>query len=226
LVHGGGCAASCWDKLVPLLDEPTIAVDLPGRGNRPADLATVAIGDFVATVVDEIVTRDLRDVVLVGHSLAGVTLPGVAGAVPDRLRHLVFVSCSVPADGMRVLDTLDPTIRLLAEQAGAATAVGTLPPEIAAAMFCNDMDEELTQFTLERLVPETSRVIFEPVDLSGLRNGVPKTYVRLARDASVTPAQQDMMIANLGGADVVDLDCGHLAMISQPHALAAIINAL
>ena len=34
------------------------------------------------------------------------------------------------------------------------------------------------------------------------------------------------MIANLGGADVVDLDCAHLAMISRPRALAAIINAL
>ena len=36
----------------------------------------------------------------------------------------------------------------------------------------------------------------------------------------------DEMIANLGGADVVDLDAAHMAMISQPAALAAILNAL
>ena len=62
-------------------------------------------------VVDEIVGNDLHDVVLVGHSLAGVTLPGVVGAVPDRLRHVVFVSAAVPPDGGRVIDTLDPGMR-------------------------------------------------------------------------------------------------------------------
>ena len=36
LVHGGGFAGSCWDLLVPELDAPTVAVDLPGRGRgRP-----------------------------------------------------------------------------------------------------------------------------------------------------------------------------------------------
>ena len=119
LVHGGGFGASCWDLLTPHLAGPVVAVDLPGRGKRPADLSTVTIADFVAAVVDEIVGNDLHDVVLVGHSLAGVTLPGVVGAVPDRLRHVVFVSAAIPADGTRVLDTLDPGIRALAEQAGA-----------------------------------------------------------------------------------------------------------
>jgi pimeloyl-ACP methyl ester carboxylesterase len=36
LVHGGSFAASCWDLVVPLLDGPVLAVDLPGRGRtRP-----------------------------------------------------------------------------------------------------------------------------------------------------------------------------------------------
>ena len=226
LVHGGGFAGSCWDLLVPELDAPTVAVDLPGRGARPADLATVTIADFVAAVVDEILTRDLHDVVLVGHSLAGVTLPGVAGAIPERLRRLVFVSCSVPADGTRVLDSLDPAIRPLLEAAIDVPPTATLPREIATAMFCNDMDDALTEFTLARLTPESPRVILEPVDLSGLRAGTPRTYVRLARDVSVTLEQQNMMIENLGGADVLDIDCAHMAMISRPRELAAIVNEL
>jgi hypothetical protein len=35
-----------------------------------------------------------------------------------------------------------------------------------------------------------------------------------------------MMIANLGEVNVVDLDAGHMAMISDPHGLAAILNSL
>ena len=43
LVHGGGFAGSCWERLVLLLDGDVHVVDLPGRGNRPADLGTVTI---------------------------------------------------------------------------------------------------------------------------------------------------------------------------------------
>ena len=82
LAHGATFAASCWDLLVPHLDDDVIAIDLPGRGSRPADLSRVAIAEFVAAVLAEIEAWDLRDVVLVGHSLAGITLPGVAVPSP------------------------------------------------------------------------------------------------------------------------------------------------
>jgi pimeloyl-ACP methyl ester carboxylesterase len=57
--------------------------------------------------------RDLFDVTLVGHSLAGMTLPGVAARVSDRIGRLVFISCVVPPHGVSVadvLDTLSPTV--------------------------------------------------------------------------------------------------------------------
>ena len=93
-------------------------------------------------------------------------------------------------------------------------------------MFCNDMDHDQTAFTLERLVPEADLVITEPVDLRGLQNPIPRTYIRLLRDASIIPAAQDKMITNLGGAEVIDLDAGHMEMISQPTQLADMLNAL
>ena len=34
LVHGAGMGASCWDRLIPHLDAPAVALDLPGRGSR------------------------------------------------------------------------------------------------------------------------------------------------------------------------------------------------
>jgi pimeloyl-ACP methyl ester carboxylesterase len=231
LVHGGGFAGSCWDLIVPLLNAPVYAVDLPGRGQRPADPSTVTTADFVAAVATEIVERDLTDVTLVGHSLAGITLPGVAARVSDRLRRLVFIACAVPPHGrcvVDVLDTLSPGTAEVASGIGDdfVTDQGTLHPDLAVAMFCNDMDESQQAFTLARLVPEALQVISEPADLSGLGRPIPRTYIRLLRDASVTPAAQDRMAANLGGADIVDLDSGHMAMISHPAELATILNTL
>ncbi len=93
-------------------------------------------------------------------------------------------------------------------------------------MFCNDMDEHQTASTLARRVPESFNVLSDPTDLTGLRHPIPRTYVRLARDASITLDAQNAMIANLGAVDVADVDAGHMAMISQPRALAAILNDL
>jgi pimeloyl-ACP methyl ester carboxylesterase len=230
LVHGGGFDARCWARLTPLLDGDVFAVDLPGRGTSPADLANVTVTDFVERVTAEIVDRDLTDVVLVGHSLAGITLPGVAARVPDRLARLVFVSCVVPPHGRAVsdvLETLSPAVAEVAAGIGAdaISSDGTLHRDLATVMFCNDMDAEQRAETLALLVPEALGVISEPVDLDGLRRSVPTTSVRLLRDASLTPDAQDRMARTAGASRVVDLDSGHMAMISRPDALAEILNA-
>jgi pimeloyl-ACP methyl ester carboxylesterase len=231
LVHGGGFSGSCWDEIRPLLTGRTIAVDLPGRGRNPGDLATVTLADFVACVVEEIVRNDLTEVTLVGHSMAGLTLPGVAEQVPDRLRRLVFVSCAVPPHGTSlsaVLEGFSPSAAAIAERLGdqLVDGRGALHPDLATAMFCTDMDAGQTASTLERLVPESAAVLSEPVDLTGLRHPIPRTYVRLTDDAIVSPDTQNQMIANLGGAETVDLDAGHMAMISRPDDLARVLNQL
>ncbi len=217
--------------MVPELDQPSVAVDLPGRGSRPADLATVTIDDFVAAVVEEILRADLSDVTLVGHSMAGLTLPGVAGAVPERLHRLVFVSCAVPPQGATLLEVLggfSPTVATVAETVGdaALTGDGALHPELARAMFCNDMDEDQTAWTLERMGPESLSVLMEPVDLAGLAQPIPRAYVRLTHDASIPLDAQDRMIANLDPVTVVDLDAGHMAMVTRPTELAAVLADL
>jgi pimeloyl-ACP methyl ester carboxylesterase len=230
LVHGGGMTGECWAPLAPLLDGPVLALDLPGRAGRPPDPASVTLDDFVDAVVDDLVSRDLHDVVLVGHSLAGITLPGVARRERARIRHLAFVSCAVPPAGEsvnRILASLSPAAAAIVERLGADVLGpdGTLSDALARPMFGNDLDEQQWAFVRTCMVTEASQVIDAPTDVR-LPVDLPRTYVRLLQDASLTVDTQDEMIANLGGADVVDLDAAHMAMISQPAALAAILNAL
>jgi pimeloyl-ACP methyl ester carboxylesterase len=230
LVHGGGCDRRCWSRLQPLLNDAVFALDLPGRGSNPADLSTVKVEDFVEAVASEVVGNDLSDVVLVGHSLGGITLPGVARRVPDRLRRLVFVSCVVPPHGRSVgdmLESLSPAVAEVASRLGddVVDGSGALHPDFATAMFCNDMNDEQQAFALSLLVPESMGVISEPVDLSGLAPAIPITYVRLLRDASLTLQTQDRMAGNARADNIVDIDAGHLVMISSPEKLAAVLNS-
>ena len=41
LIHGGGATGRFWDRLRRISSAAPLAVDLPGRGARPADLATL-----------------------------------------------------------------------------------------------------------------------------------------------------------------------------------------
>jgi len=151
-------------------------------------------------------------------------VPLVLDLIPERIRHVVLVSAVVPPDRSRVLDQIDPGVRELVEQ----SIVGGVYRQTragAAAMLCNDMDETTANATLDRLSDDSAALLSEPVDLSGYRRQIPLTYVHLTRDQVYVEELQQRSIALLG-ADVIDLDTGHMAMISAPERLATILNAI
>ena len=228
LVHGAGCGANSYDRLLPHLDRPAIAVDLPGRGSRAdVDLASVRLDDCARAILDDVAAADgadSGDLVLVGHSFAGVSVPRVMAELAPRLRHVVFLSAVVPADGTAVLDQIDPTVRELV-RASIEGGIYSQDREGARAMLCNDMDAEQTEWTLDRVVDDSAALLTEIVDLSGLSADVPRTYVRMTQDHCYPPDLQELSAARVGG-DVQYLDTGHMAMVSAPEQVAKLLNAL
>jgi pimeloyl-ACP methyl ester carboxylesterase len=225
LVHGAGMGGDCWDRLSPLLDGDVVAVDLPGRGSRSdVDVSTVSLADCAAALEDEIVSRDLQDVVLVAHSFAGVTVPRVMESLADRLRHVVFLSAVVPEDGSAVIDQIDPAVRA-AVMDSIDDGVYHQTPDGVRFMLCNDMTPEQTEWTLGLVSDESAALLMEPVDLSGLGADVPRTYVRLTEDACYTPDLQERSTQRVGG-DVARIASGHMAMVTRPEELAALLNGI
>jgi len=225
LIHGATLGANSWDRLTPLLDGEVLAVDLPGRGSRAdADIRTVTLEDCGKAVVADIVDRDLTDVVLVGHSFGGVTVPRVMALLPDRIRHVVLLSAVVPENGTRVLDQIDPEVRVSVE-AGIAGGVYTVGLDAARYMLCNDADDDQSEFILSRLVDDAGAMLAEPVDLSGYELPIPRTYVQLSQDQCYPPDLQAKSTARTG-AEIVTLKSGHMAMVTIPDQVAAILNGL
>ena len=91
LVHGGAQNAHTFDTVAIALQEPLIAVDLPGHGHSdpsPYGLsAPVHHGRDLATVLETIGAR----LPLVGMSLGGLTSIVTASLVPERVSHLVLI---------------------------------------------------------------------------------------------------------------------------------------
>ena len=225
LIHGGGFGGSCWDLLTPYLDGPYLSVDLPGRGAHPAPLKSVTLADCAASVAEDV--ADLESMILVGHSLAGCSMPGMIGLLGDRVRHAVFVAATVPEDGTSCVSTLEPEIQALSAGAAEADELGVLDPSIAKLMFGNDLDDEQFAWCVERMVPEAPKITIEPVGLAPMRSSMPRTWVRTLQDAVVSADKQLRFAKNVGpDCQVVDMDAAHMVMISQPKALADILNQI
>ena len=230
LVHGGTLTSTMWDPVRSQLATSSIAVDLPGRRYKPADLAEVTILDWVNSVVADIEAAGLRQVVLVGHSSGGYVVPGVAAALAARpepvLQGLVFVSATVPAHGERPLDYLRDDIRTLANDHRELT-LDSARGRTIGGLRSGEPPIETTLEIVEngpRLGLEAPLVLFEPVSWTGFPADVSRVYVRAQRDKVIPPELADRMIAAMGGATVVELDAGHRSYETHPRELAAVID--
>ena len=110
LVHGAWHGGWCWERLREQLPGARVYTPtLTGLGER-ADLLSPAVSlrNHIDDVVQVLEGEDLRDVVLVGHSYAGMVVTGVAARVPDRLARLVYLDAVVPKDGQSLFDCSGP----------------------------------------------------------------------------------------------------------------------
>ena len=238
LVHGGGSTARFWDRLVPRLSDPSLAVDLPGRAGEPADLGVITVDDEVASVLDDVEAHaPVGPIVVVAHSSGGLVVPGLVASLAGRITHVVLVATLVPAEGERGIDCMKPAHREGLEQmVGAARREGrviTLPgaPTEAESLRTVYGGEALDDDTLafigdpRRCVPDTVHHYFQPVRWSKAAS-VPVTYVLNTRDRPVLPDAQEEMAARLPNlVGVVRLDSGHLSPVTHPAVVVGIVNA-
>ena len=82
LVHGAWHSGECWERLVPLIateGHEVLTPSLTGHGQTQDQMGPeVGLDTYVADVVQLFLDRDLSDVVLVGHSFAGMIISLVA----------------------------------------------------------------------------------------------------------------------------------------------------
>lgn len=224
-IHGGKFDGRCWQPTVAEIARRSphlryLTVNLPGRQGIPADVRTLTIAECVDSVVDQIEHASIDEVILVGHSLAGVVIPDVAATLgARRVRRIVLLACNVPPDGKSVVSTLKPPIRFFARM-----NIDRLPLWMARWMFCNGMTHHQRAYSLRILVPEALSIVHEPVDRSRMPTDVPVTWVLTLRDHVLSIKDQRRFIANLGTVDeVIELDVCHNAMISNPVELTSIL---
>jgi pimeloyl-ACP methyl ester carboxylesterase len=175
LVHGAWCGGWYWEEVAARLRLVGVRVHVPTLTGLAERAAEATDRTDLTTHVDEIAAllrdRDLRDVVLVGHSYGGAVITGVAHRGLGRIAELVYFDAFVPRDGESLADMLGA--EFVAQARNAAAAAGTphlLPPMLsieASVGWTGPRAEALAA----RMCPQPIASLFDPLHAPGAPEG-------------------------------------------------------
>ena len=223
LVHGAWHRGACWQPLTAELAGrgfASVAVDLP------AERADAGADDYAGCVIDALREVD-GPLVLVGHSMGGLTIPVVAVRRPVAL--LVFLCALIPDPGRSIME------QQAADRPDMMTAAWRehylprhtvlpdgrtqWPPEATPEVFYQDCPPEAVTRALGQLRPQGMLPLREPTPLAAWPD-VPVEYILGQEDRVISPAWSRYTARQRLGVTARELPGGHSPFLAQPAALA------
>ena len=231
LVHGASHGSWCWDKVVPLLEaqgHQVLAVDLPGNTYGEFDIPAAQVTlDTYAIHVCKVLDRLDEPVVLVGHSLGGLTITQTAEYRPSKIRNLVYLTALLlgPGEAMMPVASRDPEAVRVGLQRDSWTvsedlATVTFHQGSLKSRFYNDCSDDDYAWAKSMLVPQPTGPLMDPMQTTGDNFGrVPRVYIECLQDGAIWLPYQREMQAKIHCERVMTLDTGHSPFLSAPEEL-------
>jgi pimeloyl-ACP methyl ester carboxylesterase len=204
LVPGAWLGSWAWDEVAP-------ALRAAGHGAHPLTLSGLAEKQgmpagqqtHVKDIVDEIAGKDLRDVILVGHSYSGIPVGQAAERIGGRLAQVVFVDSEVPIDG--------ESFASADVEASIAENGGFWAPLSAADYGGQGLTAEQIARIVAASTPHPGRTLTEPAVMADSVGELPATYIKCLLD---WPEPNDTVAKLLIGDRwrLVTMDTGHWPM--------------
>ncbi len=232
LVHGAWHGSWAWDAIVPRLraaGQDAIAVDLPGNGcdsTRPQDVTLDLYAAHVASLIDAV----SGPVILVGHSMGGMTIAQTSELRPDRIALAMYLCAFLLPDGMSVIEFYDKYLQPWMRGAHSRVAYdqerlcSSIDPASAVEVFYHKADRSVAQAAARRLTPQPEGARRSLIRLTPERFGrVPRVYIEALDDRSVHLPLQRRMQALTPCLAAYGLDSDHAPQLSQPDALVELL---
>jgi len=214
LVHGGFVDGSGWEGVYQILKKD---------GHRVAIVQnpTISLADDVAAT-KRIVHAQNGPVLLVGHSYGGAVITE-AGTDP-QVAGLVYIAAFAP-------DTGESVSTLIANPPPGAPVPPILPPQEGylfldkakfPASFAADVDAEKAAFMADSQAPWGVEALGGTISEPAWKTR-PSWYLVATDDKMIPPPAQRFM-SQRAGSTVVEVAGSHAIYVSQPQAVAALIE--
>lgn len=226
LVHGAWHGGWCWRRVTPLLraaGHEVYAPSLTGLGDR-AHLAGrgIDLETHIADLAGLLEMEDLANVVLVGHSYAGMPITGAADRAAARIARLVYLDAFVPAQGQCVLDFWPAEGRADIERRAAAD--GFIPPTPLPAYGVTRPAD--LAWAEPRIRPHPYATWTQPLRLTQGETKLPRAYIRCTNPARPVFEPFSRRLAADPAWTYREIDAGHDCMIADPHGTAELLLSL
>jgi len=212
LVHGAWADGSSWSDVIPLLQDAGLHVTAVQNS-----LATLAQAD--ADARRAIAAQD-GPTVLVGHSWSGTIVSDVGD--DPKITALVYVAARAPAAGEDFL-ALQGTFPNTPARAGIVNRDGyTLLLQAAfLADFANGVPRRKA-LVLYAVQGATAASIFAEHTTATAWKTKPTYYAVSKQDRTIAP-EFERFLAKRMNAQTIEVDAGHLSMVSHPREIADLI---
>ncbi|HEY2122846.1 MAG TPA: alpha/beta hydrolase [Chthoniobacterales bacterium] len=214
LVHGGFVDGSGWEEVYKLLKKDGYTVSIVQN-------PTITLADDVA-VTKRVLATHGGPVILVGHSYGGAVITE-AGNDP-KVAGLVYITAFA-------LDNGESVSALIKDPPPGAPVPPILPPQDGflfldkdkfASSFAGDVDAEKAAFMADSQVPWGVEALGGTISEAAWRTK-PSWYLIATDDKMIPPPAQRFM-SKRAGSTVVEVAGSHAIYVSQPSAVAKLIE--
>ena len=214
LVHGGFVDGSGWEGVYSILKKNGYNVSIVQN-------PTISLKDDVVSTKRILAAQD-GPAILVGHSYGGAVITE-AGNDP-KVAGLVYITAFAPDKGESVSS-------LIANPPPGAPVPPILPPQDGylflerakfPASFAADVDAEKAAFMADSQVPWGVEALSGKISEPAWKTK-PSWYLIVTDDKMIPPDAQRFM-SKRAGSTVVEVKGSHAIYVSQPEAVAALIE--
>jgi len=216
LVHGAWAEGSCWSAVIRALQEEDYTVTAPqfAETSLAADVARLR----------QVLRRQSGPTILAGHSYGGQIMTALGTDAPN-VAALVYIAAFALEQGesLGALLGSGPPSPALAHLMVDEQGFGWLPEEDFVGHFASDVDPK-TARVLCAVQQGLSMSTFEDVMGMPAWKSFPTSYLVATNDEALPPDAQRMFAKRMG-ARTVEVPSSHLAMVSHPNDVVALIES-
>jgi len=231
LVHGAFHGAWCWDKIVPMLEEKghkVVALDLPGQGQDQTPMTEVTLQSYTDRVC-EVIDAQEEPVILVGHSMGGLSITQAAEQRPDRIEALVYVTAYLPQNGesLFMLNNADPdALPIPAIWAEDQTYVELDLTKVKEVFYGHCSEEDIAE-AKDKLGRQSTGPFLTGVEITEANFGrVPRVYIECTDDRAISIGFQRLMVEKTPCNEVITIETDHSPFLSATKELVKHLDKL
>lgn len=183
----------------------------------------ITLDTFVKDIASLMISEELSDVILVGHSFGGIPVSGAAELVASQIKQLVFLDSLIVQPGKSAFDGLPPEVVAARKKAAQDSSGGISLPVPPPAAFAdlgitNDAD---SAWLKRRFTPHPLGAYETPLMVrNAIGNELPRTYIACTYPVFGPTNPSKAWVKQQLGWKWLEIPTGHLPMVSAPELLA------